>query len=77
MTPCPDEQRWLEERFDRIDKDNTAIIGELADHRKDLSRVETIVTKHGVYWDLVKWGAVSGGTIAASIGAFFGWHAKP
>lgn len=62
----PNEMQFLCQRFDKIDLDNAEI-------KQDLKIVHTKVTRHGIYWDIVKWGAVSGVGIAASIAGFFGF----
>ena len=61
------EYDWIAERFDRVDSDN-------ADIKDKLEVVTATVNRHGVYWDIVKWGAVSGGGLAAAIAGFLGFH---
>ena len=55
----PFEKQWLSDRLDRIDTDNTVIL-------QKVDKITATVTRHGVYWDIVKWTVVSGAGVAAS-----------
>ena len=41
------------ERFDRVDKDNEAIMSRLAAHVRDDEEVHKVVQKHSSYWGLL------------------------
>lgn len=63
----PNEMQFLSQRFDKIDTDN-------ADIKADLKAVHAKVTRHGIYWDIVKWGAISSSGLIASLAGYFGYN---
>jgi hypothetical protein len=61
------QDQWLIERFDRIDKDNAQCLTKL-------EHVQATVTKHAAYWEITKWLAVSIAGLCVSLLGFLGFR---
>lgn len=69
-------QVWLQQRFDRIDEDNTAMLSELRAHIADDKTIALTVQQHSTYWGIVKFAGITiigvAGSLFAAVGGFFG-----
>jgi len=69
-------QKWLEDRFNRIDADNKEIKCDVKNMATSLSVVSDKVQRHETYWSITKWVAVTTTGLAASLMGFLEWPKK-
>ena len=60
----------LNSRFDRVDRDNKAIVEQVDEIKLKVDAIQAKVDRHAVYWDVTKWAAP---TVMGSILAWLGF----